>query len=418
MPSSCTNAQTRPPAPGPLGHLGQLVELLARHLARAGVDRPHDAAAAEHGGEDLELRRAQVLGDVGDLQAEARVGPVGAEAQHRLVVAHARVRRRLDVEPADREDLRHEALVDVDDVVLLDERHLEVELRELGLAVGAQVLVAKAARDLEVALVAGDHQQLLEELRRLRQRVERARLQARGHEEVARALGRRLREDRRLDLEEVVVGERLADRAHDLVAQHERVDHRAPAQVQGAVAQAQHLVELDVGVQRKRRRLRLGQQLHLGDLDLDLARREVRVDLASLAADDVAGDADDVLGAQPLGGGEQLGAVLRVEDELHDARAVAQVDEDQAAVVAAVVDPARDRAPALPARSAPRSPAQASRYGLARGADLTACPGRAGRAPRPRPRQRRVARPPACPSAPSCRRPRAQRSERRSDRRA
>ena len=55
----------------------------------------------------------------------------------------------------------------------LDEGHLEVELRELGLAVGAQVLVAEAAGDLEVALEARDHQELLEQLRRLRQRVER-----------------------------------------------------------------------------------------------------------------------------------------------------------------------------------------------------------------------------------------------------
>ena len=33
-----------------------------------------------------------------------------------------------------------------------DEAHLEVELGELGLAVAAQVLVAEAARDLEVAV--------------------------------------------------------------------------------------------------------------------------------------------------------------------------------------------------------------------------------------------------------------------------
>ena len=52
------------------------------------------------------------------------------------------------------------------------EAHLDVELGELRLAIAAQVLVAEAARDLEVAVVAGDHQQLLELLRRLRQRVE------------------------------------------------------------------------------------------------------------------------------------------------------------------------------------------------------------------------------------------------------
>ena len=57
----------------------------------------------------------------------------------------------------------------------VDERHLDVDLGELGLAVGAQVLVAEAARDLVVALDAADHEQLLEELRRLRQRVELAR---------------------------------------------------------------------------------------------------------------------------------------------------------------------------------------------------------------------------------------------------
>jgi hypothetical protein len=87
---------------------------------------------------------------------------------------------------------------------LLDgrERELEVDLRELELAVGALVLVAEAARDLEVAVEARDHQQLLHDLRRLRQRVERPGLQPARHEEVARALGRALGEDRRLDLEE------------------------------------------------------------------------------------------------------------------------------------------------------------------------------------------------------------------------
>ena len=87
-----------------------------------------------------------------------------------------------------------------------DERRLDVDLGELRLPVGAQVLVAEAARDLEVAVEARHHQQLLVDLRRLRQRVELARVHAARHEIVARALGRRLGEDRRLDLEEAEVG--------------------------------------------------------------------------------------------------------------------------------------------------------------------------------------------------------------------
>jgi hypothetical protein len=47
----------------------------------------------------------------------------------------------------------------------------QVDLGELGLAVGAGVLVAEAAADLHVAVAAGDHQDLLEELGALREGV-------------------------------------------------------------------------------------------------------------------------------------------------------------------------------------------------------------------------------------------------------
>ena len=39
-------------------------------------------------------------------------------------------------------------------VVVVDERHLDVELGEFGLAVGAEVLVAEAAGNLEIAVEA------------------------------------------------------------------------------------------------------------------------------------------------------------------------------------------------------------------------------------------------------------------------
>ena len=58
------------------------------------------------------------------------------------------------------------------DPVLCQEGGLDVELGEFGLAVGAQVLIAEAAHDLVVAIEARDHQQLFEDLRRLRQREE------------------------------------------------------------------------------------------------------------------------------------------------------------------------------------------------------------------------------------------------------
>ena len=106
--------------------------------------------------------------------------------------------------PAAANGLPQDALDQVLELGRLDERGLDVELGELGLAVGAQVLVAEAADDLVVALEAADHQELLEELGALGQRVPGAALQAARHQEVARALGRRAGEHRRLDLEEAL----------------------------------------------------------------------------------------------------------------------------------------------------------------------------------------------------------------------
>ena len=301
VPSSCTTAHTSPPA---LKRLTTSVSwsATARVASRGPALKPaHDAAALDHALEHAELGVRDRLAEVRDLQREPRVRLVGAVAQHRLVVAQPRPRRRRRREAGLLEHAPQQALDRAEDVLLLDEAHLEVELGELGLAVGAQVLVAEAAGDLVVALVAAHHQQLLEQLRRLRQRVERARAQPRGHEEVARALGRRLREDRRLDLEEVVRVQVVAHRPVDDVARDHRVAHVLPAQVEHPVAQPDHLVDRAVLVDRERRRQRVRQVLGVRDRDLDLAGLEVRVDVALLAADDLAGRGQHVLGPQLLG---------------------------------------------------------------------------------------------------------------------
>ena len=159
----------------------------------------------------------------------------------------------------------------------VDEAHLDVELHELVLTVGAQVLVAEAAGDLVVAVDARHHQQLLEQLGRLRQRVERARLLARRHEELAGALGRRRHEHRRLDLDEALGVHRPAERAVDGGADAQVALHPLAAQVEVAVLQPDVLVDVvGAGVDRERRRRRHAQHLDLALADLDLAGRQVR----------------------------------------------------------------------------------------------------------------------------------------------
>ena len=157
-------------------------------------------------------------------------------------------------------------------VVLVDEAHLHVELHELVLAVGAEVLVAEAAGDLVVALDAADHQQLLEQLRRLRQGVEAARLLARRHEELAGALRRGRHEHRRLDLGEALALHGAADGAVDVGTHREVALHALATEVEVAVAEAHGLVDVvGPGVDRERRGLGGGQDLDGAVAHLDLA---------------------------------------------------------------------------------------------------------------------------------------------------
>ncbi len=228
-PSGSTTAQTSPLAPSSRASSMSSSPTLRLTPAPA----PGTTIAAHHPAgrqgplEDPEPRRRGPLAPVLDLDPVAQVGPVGAEAAHRLRVGHAR-ERQLQLHPAGGERLAQHSLDQLLQLGRLDERRLHVELGELRLAVGAQVLVAEAADDLVVALQPAHHQQLLEELRALRQRVPGARLQAAGHQEVARALGGRARQHRRLDLEEAGGVERPAHGGDDPGAQLER---RQPAAV-------------------------------------------------------------------------------------------------------------------------------------------------------------------------------------------
>ena len=74
----------------------------------------------------------------------------------------------------------------------------------------------------------------------------------------------------------------------------------------------------------------------------DFAGGHVGVVEACAAAADVAFDGDDVLGAGGVGLVVRAGQTFFVDDDLGDAGAVAEVEEDEAAVVAAAVDPAHE----------------------------------------------------------------------------
>ena len=334
-------SQTSPLAPNEPAILGQAVEVLAAvALGTLGSTDPPDPVAELPGLlEDLELGQVGDVGDVLQLQAVAEVGPVVAEPLHRVVVVEPRQRER---ELLAAELPGHGGDQDLHrghDVLVLDERHLDVELGELRLAVGAQVLVAEAAGDLEVAVEAGDHQELLVELGRLRQGVEMPGVDPAGDQEVAGTLGRAAAQDGRLDLEEVLLAHDVAHELAKAVAEDEDPLHVGPAEVEVAILQAQLLVGLGP-VHLEGRRGRGVVEHQLGGPDLDRAGLELGVLLAGKPGGDDPLDPDHVLVAELARSGLQLGAGVGLEDDLGDPVAVAQVDEDQPAEIAPGVHPA------------------------------------------------------------------------------
>src|SRR5690606_24105966 len=156
------------------------------------------------------------IGEVDVLHVEAQIRLVVAVLAHRLVVTHPRkaalgVLRR-EIEAGGLPDREDEPLDEREDVVLVHEAELDVDLRELGLAIEPEILVAEAAHDLEVLFEPRHHEELLEELRALGEGVELARMQAGGDEEVARAARRVLHEEGRLDLEAALTAQIAARR--------------------------------------------------------------------------------------------------------------------------------------------------------------------------------------------------------------
>ena len=311
--------------------------LFAAQLAHIGNAQRHNGQRWINlqRGKILIRKRRAYIGQSG--QAQVRL--VGAELPHRVVVGNAR-KGRGQRDPRRLEARRQKLLHHGKHVLAPREAHLQVDLRELKLAVGAQILIAEAARDLKIAVEARDHENLLEDLRRLRQRVELARMHAAGHQKIARAFRRDLGQNRRLDLQKALVAQALADGQRNVVAQAEVALHLRPAQVDVAVFEPDFFVLDGLFGRRKRRQPRVVQHQQLGRLNLDLAGRHLGIDGVRAAQAHLAHSGNHVLRPHLLALQVAVGRQLLVQHNLRDAGAVAQIEKDQVAVVAAPVHPA------------------------------------------------------------------------------
>ena len=209
-------------------------------------------------------------------EVDAQVRLVGAVLLHSLGVGDAHKGRAggTVVLAVLGEDGRQHVLQDGEHVLLRGEGHLHIQLIELtGGAVCTGVLIPEAGGDLEIAVEAGGHQQLLELLGRLGQSVELAGVVPGGHQIVPGALGGGGRQDGGGDLQEAVGGHGLAQGGHHVAAQDDVVLHLGVAQVQIAVLEPLGLVGIPAAVDLEGQFVvaAAAQDLDLLGDDLDLA---------------------------------------------------------------------------------------------------------------------------------------------------
>ena len=159
-------------------------------------------------------------------------------------------------------------------------------------------------------------------------------------EVVAGALRRALRQDWRLDLQETLFVEVVPHQLHDFMPKGEATVHAGPAQVHVAPFEPRGVVDVDVVADLERGSPGRVEDRQGACDEFDIAGGQFGVFGAVPASHDLARDLYDPFRAEVFCRGVCGLVELRVEDDLRDAGAVAQVDEDERAVVAAAVYPA------------------------------------------------------------------------------
>ena len=326
-----------------LGELDQRVDLLSRHRALSLRIDAADTAACLNG--VREYAESAVLHDIRDimkLHAEPEVRLVGTVVVHCLLPGHAAEGHLYVNVQHLLEQALHETLIDVDHIVHVDKGKLHVDLGELRLTVRAEILVTVAAGQLEIAVIPGAHQKLLQELRGLGQRIHLSGMDTAGDQIVTGALRGALDQGRSLDLKETVLRKECAGLGRNFGTGHDVPLDIRSAEIQETVLQAEFFPGLGILLDREGRRLGLGEdaQLIRADLQFSCCQLLVRSAFALLQGAD---HCDAVFAAEGCCLCEHLRSALSfLKSDLQDARAVAEIRENDSALVAASLDPAHD----------------------------------------------------------------------------
>ena len=163
----------------------QAVQFSPRDLVVAfHVDGFHQAALFDDVLEHLELGPLESFIHVDQLHAEPQVRFVAAVFVHGFIPGHPGHGHGHIYAQGFLEHIGNQLFSEGHDVILVHKGHFHIQLGEFRLTVGPQVFIPEAPGDLEVPFHPRNHQQLFEQLGRLRQCVELARVHTAGHQVV------------------------------------------------------------------------------------------------------------------------------------------------------------------------------------------------------------------------------------------
>lgn len=291
----------------------------------------------------IEYRETMALEHIHKLDkthVETSIRLIRAIILHSIMPSHARKHRKVNALDL-LEKMASHALKHLEDILLLNERHLTVDLSELRLTVGTEILIAETLHDLEITVETAHHKQLLESLRRLRQSIELPLIHAAWNDKVARALRSRLDEHRSLHLKETLRVEIAANLESHAVAKLKIPADTLTAEVKVTVLHTDVIATVRLILDSERRSDRRVEHHKTAHDNLDVAGRNLGILRAALSHCSL--NLDDKFTSDMVSLLAEVSVNLIIEHKLSDAVAVAEIDKSHTSHFAGTLHPTGQR---------------------------------------------------------------------------
>ena len=197
----------------------QRIQLTAGKFINAAlyIDAAYGTAIFYNARKYLEIGVCNQVADFAKLQAKAGIWLIRTKAIHSFPIGQPAERHRQIHPPGFLEYLLHQLFIYAHHIVRRYKGHFQVDLRKFRLPISAQILIPKAANNLEISVQTGNHQQLLKHLGRLRQRIELMRLNTARHQILTRSLRRTFGKHWSFNFQKAVFGKIITYQLHHLM---------------------------------------------------------------------------------------------------------------------------------------------------------------------------------------------------------